>query len=294
MTKTVEQYNEVFEREALGLEGHAVDTVEHTIYYETASNSDSPERTFLLVHGAACTGRFMNPVAHKLIEKIPNSKVIVVDLPFHGYSIASESIEKININSYTEIMLEALELLKEEKEIVGALHWIGWSMGGSIGLLASLTDAGIDELTLLNSSPVWKSVEGMLAVEPLMNDEKAITEVFKAVVAGELKLKTEVELQEAFAEYYYDIVATGKVMTTDLQGITPKYFNVLKELENIKTKTLVISGTQDPLAEVHYQEVMRDYMPDAELLLLEDNHALLLKPYAVEIIVDAIAKRFTK
>jgi len=290
----VQKVEQLFKREVGNFKERAVDLKDHTIYFEVNSNSDTPERTFILTHGAGGSGRFMNPIAQELINTVPNIKVIILDLPFHGYSIASESLEDYNVNDYTRVVNELLEKLKDENEIVGIAHWIGWSMGGSIGLLSNLSGNGIEELTLLNSSPIWESVPAMIETVPLMSDKIAIVEVFKSICESQVTVNTDASLAEAFMENYYDMIPTGEVLVRDFAGVTPEHFDIVAKLPNITAKTLVISGTKDPVAEMKYQDVMKNNIPDAELLMLEDDHCMLVKPYAVEIIVKAIADRFVK
>lgn len=292
MKQTVEQFTQLFKREAAGLTGKAVDLKDHTIYYEVQTNSENTERTFILTHGACGTGRFMNPIAIEIINTIPNSKVIVLDLPFHGYSIPSVRVEDYDILVYGDVVSELLEKLKEENEITGIAHWIGWSMGGSLGLLSALNDSTIEELTVLNSSPIWESVVGLLEAVPPLKDENAIVEVFKGIVASQVTIGTDDEVAEAILNSYHDITPTGKVMVRDFAGLTPDIYNVVGRLPEITAKTLVVGGTKDPVADVKYQHVMAETIPNAELILLEDDHCMLVKPHAVEVIVKEIKERF--
>lgn len=294
MVQQLENVEKLFKRETRGFEGNAVDLKNHTIYYEAGSNSQVVERTFILAHGAGGSGRFMNPLAQELITTIPNSKIIILDLPFHGYSIPGESNTGFNVHNYTEVMNELLEEMKSNGLIEGIPHWIGWSLGGSIGILSNLTGGGVEELTLLNSSPVWYTIDGLLQAIPAMSDEVEVIEAFKAICEGQVSTKTEPELAKAFLENYYDITPIGKVMVQDFAGVAPKHYDVVDELTKVTAKTLIISGTEDPVAEVKYQEIMKQDIPNAELLLLEDDHCMLVKPYAVKVIVKAISDRFIK
>lgn len=248
------------------------------------------ERTFILLHGAHGSGRFMNPVALKILDEIPNSKVVILDLPFHGYTISSVDEDKANVNYYAEAVAEALPILKEKGELEGVLHWVGWSMGGSIGLLLDLKGVGLDELTLLNSSPVWESIGNLVPTLPV-DDKVALGAIFKHIFLEGVAHNSEQGLLTAIEENYEDITASVTVGLKDFEGILPEQFNVVDDLQNIKAKTLVIGGKQDVVAEERFQYVMAEKIPNAHLLVTEDNHIQLVKPVEVDSIVKAIINR---
>lgn len=290
MTLSTEQNNQLFQREAFGLVGKAVDTVDHTFYFETKANAEVVERTFILSHGANGSGRFMNPVALKILDEIPNSKVVILDLPFHGHTISSVGEDKANVNYYAEAVAEALPILKEQGELEGVLHWVGWSMGGSIGLLLDLKGVGLNELTLLNSSPVWESVGNLVPTLPV-DDKVTLGAIFKKIFLDEVAHNSEQGLVSAIEENYEDITASATVGLKDFEGILPEQFNVVDELQNIQAKTLVVGGKLDGVAEERFQYVMAEKIPNAHLLVTEDNHIQLVKPVEVDRIVKAIINR---
>ena len=133
----INTYKDLFKKESSGFTGNFEKVKEHNIYYETASNSEIIERTFILSHGACGTGRFLKPVGFNLLKTIPNIRVIIIDLPLHGLSTTDIHLEvsDITVHTYSEVIYELINLLKTKNVIEGTLNWIGWSMGGSVGIL---------------------------------------------------------------------------------------------------------------------------------------------------------------
>lgn len=234
----------------------------------------------------------MKPLAVKLAEKFPNDKIIILDLPFHGCSIDSATLETATVHTYTEVVKELIDILKEDGIIEGKLHWLGWSMSGSIGLLLELGGVAIDELTLLNSSPVWESIGDLITNVPAASNPDEMGVLFHNIYMSQLETGVTDEERAIIEDTYLECTSGLKVMVQDFSAITPDKYNVVNQLENVKAKTLIIGGTTDLTAEERFQNVMLEKIPDAELIMTEDNHSQLLKPYAIDIIAEGIAERF--
>lgn len=280
----------LFKREARNLKGFALDTEDHTLYYETASNSDVVEKTFVIAHGACASGRYMNLVALEILERIPNVKVVVLDLPFHGHSIASVGVKGKTISDYKQFVLEFVNALDEKGELIGTKHWVGWSMGGSLGLLLNIEEGLFDELTLVNSAPYWKSVEGLLSTGAFENTSSN-KQVFEGVVMGALVDENK-DLVDVIAKAYSDITATGAVIKNDFESITPVNYDLRDKLSSVTAKTLIFSGTKDDVAEVHLQELMNEKIPQNKLVMVEDNHCTVLRLKSVAELVGNIRDFF--
>lgn len=282
------KFTGLFEREAQNLKGFSLETEDHTLYYETATNSDKVEKTFLIAHGACASGAYMNLVAFQILEKVDNAKVIILDLPFHGHSIASVDVKGLNVHDYKTYVKEFIDELQEKGEIIGITNWVGWSMGGSLGLLLNIEDGLFDELTLVNSAPYWKSIEGLLT---LFQDTTANKQIFEGVVMGSL-VEENPELVEVVKEAYSEITATGITMKNDFEALTPENFDLREELHKVTAKTLIFSGTQDEVAEVHLQHLMGEKIPNSNLVLVEDNHCTVLRTASSEALAKEIAEFF--
>lgn len=269
-----EKYKKLLEGNMFETKG--VDLKEHTVVFQKKQNSDKVERTVILCHGAAGSASYMSITANEILETMPNTKVILLDLPFHRYSVASEE-NQVNVHYYTVLVEEFLGLLKEDGELQGTLQWLGWSMGGSIGLLLNLRkNVKIDELTLLCSSPVWNVVEGLLQI-PAFNDENLIVDTFKGVILNDVK-DLDKEIIETITDLFDDIRPSGKIMLEDFKSILPDKYNVVDELKDVTAKTFICAGSKDVLALPELQTVMNENINGSKLVMLDDGHAFLLKP----------------
>ena len=284
------KHEALFTREAGQLKGFAIETEDHTIYYETAANSDDVEKTFILAHGAFASGRYMNLVAHEILEQIPNSKVLVLDLPYHGYSTASIPVEGVTVHGYKEAVADALTQLDEVGELVGTKHWIGWSMGGSIGLLLSIEDNAFEELTVLNSSPVWETVDAFVSAG-VFSDTSTAKAISKNILFADLEGEEQVIL-DAIEANFDDMTAVGNVIKNDFESITTVNYDVRDKLSEVKAKTLIFSGVNDGVALEPLQHEMAEKIPNNTLVLVDDNHTTVLKPNRAKVIAKHIKDVF--
>lgn len=275
----------MFELELLNLEGKKLVVGEHSIYFEVEKNSEKVERTFVISHGACGTGRYMTMVAESILKEIPNSKVLILDLPYHGESTSTDNVEGKTVSDYAKTVKEFLELAKIDGEIEGTVHWIGWSMGGSIGLILDLEYGIIDELTMLNSSFVWNTVQPL--VDVLQNIEPDY-DFFKQVLGSSLVGDVTEEFKKDFLDKFETISAKVNVMVNDFRAIAPVNFDVTNKLKDIKAKTLIFSGFEDDLATVENQNILHENVDGSELKLIQDNHILLLKPTAVSEFINTL------
>lgn len=275
---------DVFNKESGKLKGNFVNTENHSIYYEEASNSSETKQTIIVSHGACATGRYMNLIALALLDSIPNTKVIVLDLPFHGESTTSLSLEGVTVHDYTAYTEEFLHKLKGNGVLEGAVTWLGWSMGGSIGLLLTKEDTLLDNLVLVNSSSCWESVEGLVT---LFTDNSSNKEVFKHIVLESLQGESQ-ELISKISTSYDEITSSGEVIQADFNAILPKHYDLRETLQGVETPTLIFSGTSDNVAELGYQHHLADNIPNSEIVLVEDNHCTVLHPDKVVTLVSAV------
>lgn len=261
----------------------------HKIHYEIREGSEHPERTFVLSHGAFGTRHFMKVFAAELAEQYPTSRIIIVDLPWHGESEGpEEQLETIDVIGYTDIVRSFVEKLQEKSVIEGKFHWVGWSMGGSIGLLLDLKFAGIDELTLLNSSPVWETAEALIKNVAEMTDVAKAKQSFGFALASSLETHVTESEKEQILASYNAIASDSKIGSHDLQVIVPEYYDIRTRLPEIKAKSLIFGGTTDILSTIPNCELMHEKIPQSELKVYEDNHYMLVKPEIVKQMVADI------
>lgn len=264
---------------------------EHTISYEIYKGKGKVDKTYILAHGASANGEIMKVLATEIIEKDSKSRVIIVDLPLHGKSTApSYNAEELNVHYYVDVMYDFLEAKTKDKTIQGKVNWAGWSMGGSIGLLLDLKGAKIDELTLLNSAPVWHEIAPMLP----MLDPALMGFIFPSTIEADLTINISDEDKAEIMGHMGALATTAPdVMAQDLKGIVPDIYDVTSDLDKIKAKTLIISSTKDTVSNVGVQQLMDEEIKKSKLIIYEDEtHAQLVKPIQAEKIAKEMVKYF--
>lgn len=265
---------------------------DHRLAYEIYNGIENPERTAIICHGATATLHATKVLAGKLAEQRPNDRIILVNVPWHGESTSVAPIDQANVNTYAAILEEFIELLRENNTIQGKLAWFGWSMGGSIGMLLDLNGVKIDELILINSSPVWKTIEGMVTQVPAMLDPNIPKDIFVQSTANDLALNTSVREREDLLAHVDVILADPDVSVNDFKAILPEHYDIRNRLGDIKAKTLVYGNTQDMVATVSMQEFMDECISNSVMHISGDNHVALMKQAESEVIVSCFLEAF--
>lgn len=263
-----------------------VDLGNHEVYYELSNNSDTPTQTFLLIHGAAATGRYMNLVARTLLEQIPECRVINIDLPNHGLSTSKPGYEITHVNEYAEVTHEFIQAVSRQGLIIGDLTLVGWSMGGSIGILLALVDDLVDKLVLMNTSPYWDTVDGMVQMEGFKIPEQA-NATFKHIITTELAGVALPEVAELL-ENLDKITADGKTIIRDFNCLTTDKYDVRDKLKDVHVPTVVFSGVDDALTNAEVQQFMADNIPQTSLVLVDNKHSTVLFKEDILDMIDGI------
>lgn len=262
----------------------------HIIAYSYYSGKeDNPvDRTFILQHGAFCTKVFMDVLAHKLVQIYPNSRIISVDAPWHGESVGPEDeLANATVHTYADILADFVAKKREDNTIVGKLQWIGWSMGGSIGLLLNLKGVEIDELTLLNSSAVWHKIKQLVELVPDAMNVNAIKQVFYNMLENDFKTNMIPAVADELLANYDILTALPEVMVNDIKAVHPDNYDIRNQLKDITAKTLIVSGIEDKMAEEYLQVDLNESIKDSMLLMLNDNHSLLVKDEMLDKVLEA-------
>lgn len=263
---------------------------EHTISYEIRKGKANPEKTYVLSHGATATGEFMKVVAAELAQKEPNARIIILDLPLHGNSTGPmDNLEDITVHTYADIMKDFLDIKTADGTVKGDVSWVGWSMGGAIGMLLDLNGAKIDELTLLNSGSYFGPIEGLIEMLPA----EVIKEVFYHVIEPQLyEFVTEKEREDILNHYNKLTTESAELMAQDFVAVSPKNYDIREKLKEIEAKTLIISGTKDIVALPTDQELMNQEITGSKLVMFEDDHVQLVKPTQAKKIVSEMEQFF--
>ena len=269
-----------------------IDIEDHRIHYEMREGSKNPERTMILCHGAASTHNTTNVLAGKLAEQRPTDRIILIDAPWHGKSTSEKPLEGQTVYNYAGALKRAVEALRANDTIQGKLSWFGWSMGGSIGMLLDLSDVAIDELILINSSPVWETLEAVATQVPPLLDPATSREVFKGVIVSDMATNTSAAEQEDILNHYDDLITPGAVIVNDIKALSTSHYDIRDYLHNIDAKTMIYSGSEDQLALVDMQKLMDKHIPDSVMHIAKDNHVSLMKDAGADDITNCFMEVF--
>lgn len=277
-----------------GLVHKKAQLAEHTISYEILEGSPKPERTIILHHGAFSTRNTMKILAKEIADLRSSDRIILVDGAWHGDSTSEKSIEGATVNTYADVMAEFVDTLKEDGTIQGKLTWVGWSMGGSIGMLLDLKGTVIDELVLVNSSPVWIALEEVVKMVPPLADPNTARAVFKGVMAEEFKEGVTEEERSAIRDNYDSLIDSGDIMVNDLKALAVSDYDIRERLGEIKAKTMIYSAADDGLATVDMQDVLEQGIKGSvKHVNIAGGHSGLMKPNDAETIASSFVEVFT-
>ena len=253
---------------------------EHTIHAEIVSNSDLVERTFLLVHDRGLTGRTMHPLASKLLTTFDDIRVVIVDLPYHGKSETGREPSAVTHGELEEVMQNLLAALVVQEVIVGTLHYVGWGVGGALGIyLASEGATLIKELTLVNTIPSkvgWKtrikSADDL--TENLHKHLATETDAYRKTITPEME----------------HLVSGNETVEAVYFESQPLAYDYVELLASVHAKTLIFSGSDDVFGGTQVQMDLRGAITNAEIVLLKDDNHTLLKPFSVNYLTEVLKR----
>lgn len=160
-------YKELFDAESYGFKSFSKKIRDKYVYFEIKSNTSHVQKTFILSNSGS-KSNYLKPIAIKLLEYFQDIQVILLDLPVDETSTSS---------SYDKTIQMQLDILKqfsdELNEQDAEIHFLGWDMDETTELRLDLIESPIDNVTILNSLPIWSSVE------PILNDLKPNNKIKK-------------------------------------------------------------------------------------------------------------------
>lgn len=243
------------------------------IHYKIYEGKKNPKKTFVITHGATATLETTKTYAKAVAEQNPDARILIVDLPLHGKSTSEAfTAGEVSLDKYAEIMGKFIEQKRDDGTIKGKLNYAGWSMGGSIAMKLVLAGAPIDELVLINTSPVWESIEGLKSV---LGIEAFTPEIVSMMTAGNYNEETANGMD--FDTYMQTVYGSPVVGAADFNALAVDAYDIREQLNQIGVKTLIFSGTQDELALPQMQALMDESIPASKLVMYENGHEMLME-----------------
>ena len=220
-----------------------------TLYYAETHRDATAYPPLVLVHGAAGSRLDWAPE----LRRLPGARVIALDLPGHGKSIAPV---RATLDAYARDVAVLLDALSLDRAII-----VGHSMGGGIAQHVALGwPERVAGLVLLGTG-------SKLPVDPALPD-RIVTEPDAALVwlvewAWHPSASAEMKAQGR------QMAATPprEVVRADYRAC--QTFDTRDRLDQIAAPTLVIGAEDDCMVPLKFSRTLVERIPDACLIVIE-------------------------
>ena len=236
----------------------------------------------VLVHGFLGSSDMWEPQINFFKD---NFRVIAPALPGFGNSRAINSCNSI------ECMAEAILSLLAKKEIKN-FNLLGHSMGGMIVQeIAKLVGDKILKLICYGTGPIG-NIPGRF--ETIDQSRKKLK--INGLENTTYRIAKTWFIEKEKAKYFYLCEEAGKqtsIEAADNGLIAMKNWNGVKNLQNIKNKTLIVRGDQDKAYNFNQVKTLSDNIPNNDLKIFKgcSHNVHLEKPDEFNIIVSEFLKK---
>jgi pimeloyl-ACP methyl ester carboxylesterase len=215
------------------------------------------EETIVILHGWGRSYSDWIPIANQLKDRF---KVILLDLP--GFGSTPKPQTDWTIYDYTDYFEEFAKKLGLKN-----LIFIGHSFGGRIGIISASRSNLIKKLILVDSGAIEKKSLKLKAKVFIVQSLKPLTKLLPTNIQKKLKSKAGSS----------DYQASGEMKKIFLNTIHEDLTHLFK---NIKTKTLIIWGSNDLTLPVRNAKIIKSQIKDSELRIVWEagHHPHLDKP----------------
>ena len=241
----------------------------------------APGKAIALVHGNVASSRWWEKVIPGLSGAY---RVIAPDL--RGFGRSGKPGQGYAIQQYAADLAALAEALR-----LGAAHWMGHSLGGSVVLQLALDHPGrVRSLCLIDPGPA----EGLLTPEerfPIL----ALTAQRRDHMKAALAAIAATTPQDAYFETLVDdAMAAGEVLIPNARDLNT--WNVQERLGEIAVPTLIIQGEQDPLVPLEAVRRTAAGIRGARLEVMPGvgHSPLIERPAAVTKLVLEFVERVTE
>jgi pimeloyl-ACP methyl ester carboxylesterase len=214
----------------------------------------------VLIHGAGGDHLSWPPE----VRRLPGCRVITLDLPGHGKTPGPGCQ---SVNDYVRHVAEFMDALGPARAV-----FIGHAMGGAIALALAIDYpdrvAGIGLISTGPRLPVPSAVLDNAA------NRSTLPLAIKSLVEMSLGYETPAGLKEILFKRLAQVRPT--LLLDDL--LASDQFDCADRLADIHIPTLVICGTDDKIAPIHFSKVLSNQIPGAALQTVEGaGHMLILE-----------------
>jgi pimeloyl-ACP methyl ester carboxylesterase len=217
----------------------------------------------LFIHGA---GNTLHTWFNQFTLDIKDYYILAIDLPGHGRSEGSGFNE---ISKYSDFVFSFVQALK-----INSLALCGHSMGGAIALDFALRYPHILRGLIL----IGTGAKLRVAKEVLENTKKGYSYSYYAY--SPKTDKSLIDLAEKEFTLTDPLVRYNDFLACD-------NFNVMENLKDIKTETLIIVGRDDQLTPVKYAEFLNREIKNSKIKIVDDagHNVMWEKPDEVNLAI---------
>jgi 3-oxoadipate enol-lactonase len=236
------------------------------IAYEVSGNNNSPK--MVLIHGL-----FMNSDCWKfqLEEFEKDFHILRFDLRGHGRTTKPK--KRFTIRNYVDDMNALINHLGWTND----LYLIGHSLGGMIALVYSLENPSHVKKLVVADSFCFISQEAITDVLGRVNNAKLDKFALGISVRGLIPYNEEI------AQFVAKLVTDHMTKKDCLIATAASAgFNMCENLKNLEKPTLVLVGKKDITTPVWASEMIHEWLPQSELIIIPDAGHLTILDHPAE------------
>jgi 3-oxoadipate enol-lactonase len=236
------------------------------IAYEVSGNNNGPK--MVLIHGL-----FMNSDCWKfqLEEFEKDFHILRFDLRGHGRTTKPK--KRFTIRNYVDDMNALINHLGWTND----LYLIGHSLGGMIALVYSLENPSHVKKLVVADSFCFISQEAITDVLGRVNNAKLDKFALGISVRGLIPYNEEI------AQFVAKLVTDHMTKKDCLIATAASAgFNMCENLKNLEKPTLVLVGKKDITTPVWASEMIHEWLPQSELIIIPDAGHLTILDHPAE------------
>ena len=231
------------------------------IYYKISGLKDGPK--LVLIHGL-----FLNSDCWKFQLPFFEDKFQILRFDLRGHGRSTKPKKQFTIRNYVDDMLALLTHLNWTEN----LYLVGHSLGGMISMVYALENPSHVKKMVVADSFCFISQEAITDVLGRVNSSKLENFAIGISVRGLMPYNEEV------ANYLAKTVTDHMTKKDCLRATAASAgFNICEHLKSLEIPTLVLVGKKDITTPVWASEMIHEWLPQSELIIMpEAGHLTIL------------------
>lgn len=230
------------------------------IFYEFSGNSNGPK--MVLIHGL-----FLNSDTWKFQLPDFESEFHILRFDLRGHGRSTKPKKRFTIRNYVDDMFALLQHLNWTNE----LYLVGHSLGGMIALVYGLENPSHVKKMVVADSFCFISQEAITDVLGRINSSKLEKFAIGISVRGLMPYNEET------AQYVANLVIDHMTKKNCLQATAASAgFNICENLKNLNIPVLVLVGKKDITTPVWASEMIHEWLPLSELVIIPEAGHLVI------------------